>query len=88
MLRGLIPARNCSKAMALWSTPSAGRSWWPASSRLFLEAYLRLSLVRIIRIPLRLLAPLIVLLAVIGAYAIRNNMADVYIMLGLGIFVF
>ena len=45
-------------------------------------------LVRIIRIPLRLLAPLIMLLAVIGAYAIRNNIFDVYIMLGLGIFVF
>ncbi len=45
-------------------------------------------LVRIIRIPLRLLAPLIMLLAVIGAYAIRNNIFDVYIMLGLGVFVF
>ncbi len=45
-------------------------------------------LVRIIRIPLRLLAPLIMFLAVIGAYAIRNTIFDVYIMLGLGIFVF
>ena len=45
-------------------------------------------LVRIIRIPLRLLAPLIMLLATIGAYAIRNNIFDVYIMLGLGVFVF
>ena len=45
-------------------------------------------LVHIIRIPLRLLAPLIMLLAVIGAYAIRNNIFDVYIMLGLGVFVF
>ena len=45
-------------------------------------------LVRIIRIPLRLLAPLIMLLAVIGSYAIRNNIFDVYIMLGLGVFVF
>ncbi len=45
-------------------------------------------LVKIIRIPLRLLAPLIMLLAVIGAYAIRNNIFDVYFMLGLGIFVF
>jgi putative tricarboxylic transport membrane protein len=45
-------------------------------------------LVRIIRIPLRLLAPLIMLLAVIGAFAIRNNIFDVYIMLGLGVFVF
>jgi len=45
-------------------------------------------LVWIIRIPLRLLAPLIMLLAVIGAYAIRNNIFDVYLMLGLGVFVF
>ena len=45
-------------------------------------------LVRIIRIPLRLLAPLILFLAVIGSYAIRNNIFDVYIMLGLGVFVF
>jgi len=45
-------------------------------------------LVKIIRIPLRLLAPLIMVLAVIGAYAIRNNIFDVYFMLGLGIFVF
>ena len=45
-------------------------------------------LVRLILIPLRLLAPLIMLLAVIGAYAIRNNIFDVYLMLGLGLFVF
>ena len=45
-------------------------------------------LVRIIRIPLRLLAPLIMFLAVIGAYAIRNNVFNVYIMLGIGVFVF
>ncbi len=45
-------------------------------------------LARIIRIPLRLLAPLIMLLAMIGAYAIRNNIFDVYFMLGLGLFVF
>ena len=45
-------------------------------------------LVRIIRIPLRLLAPLVMFLAVIGAYAIRNNIFDVYLMLGLGVFVF
>jgi len=45
-------------------------------------------LARIVRIPLRLLAPLIMFLAVIGAYAIRNSIFDVYFMLGLGIFVF
>jgi putative tricarboxylic transport membrane protein len=45
-------------------------------------------LARIIRIPLRLLAPLIMILAIIGSYAIRNNIFDVYMMLGIGIFVF
>ena len=45
-------------------------------------------LARIVRIPLRLLAPLIMFLAVIGAYAIRNGIFDVYLMLGLGIFTF
>jgi putative tricarboxylic transport membrane protein len=45
-------------------------------------------LVKIIKIPLRLLAPLIMFLAIIGAYAIRNNIFDVYLMLIIGIFVF
>ena len=45
-------------------------------------------LVRIIKIPLRLLAPLIMFLAIIGAYAIRNNVFDVYLMLIIGLFVF
>lgn len=46
------------------------------------------ALVRVVSIPLRLLAPLIMFLAVIGAYAIRNSIFDVYLMLGLGVFVF
>jgi putative tricarboxylic transport membrane protein len=37
---------------------------------------------------LRILAPLIMILAVIGSYAIRNNIFDVYMMLGIGVFVF
>lgn len=45
-------------------------------------------LVRVVSIPLRLLAPLIMFLAVIGAYAIRNNIFDVYMMFGFGVFVF
>jgi putative tricarboxylic transport membrane protein len=45
-------------------------------------------LARIVSIPLRLLAPLILFLAVIGSYAIRNDIFDTYIMLGLGVFVF
>ena len=45
-------------------------------------------LARIVNIPLRLLAPLILFLAVIGAFAIRNSIFDVYLMLGLGVFVF
>lgn len=45
-------------------------------------------LARMISIPLRLLAPLIMFLSVIGAYAIRNDIFDVYMMLGLGVFTF
>jgi putative tricarboxylic transport membrane protein len=45
-------------------------------------------LTRIIKIPLRVLAPLIMFLAIIGAYAIRNNIFDVYLMLLIGVFVF
>ena len=45
-------------------------------------------LVRVIKIPLRLLAPMIMFLAIIGAYAIRNNVFDVYLMLIIGVFVF
>jgi putative tricarboxylic transport membrane protein len=45
-------------------------------------------LARMVNIPLRLLAPLIMFLSVIGAYAIRNDLFDVYLMLGLGLFTF
>jgi putative tricarboxylic transport membrane protein len=45
-------------------------------------------LARMVSIPLRLLAPLIMFLSVIGAYAIRNDIFDVYLMLGLGLFTF
>lgn len=37
------------------------------------------------RLPLRFLVPSIVFLSIIGSYAIRNNMTDVWIMLGCGI---
>jgi putative tricarboxylic transport membrane protein len=45
-------------------------------------------LARIVSVPLRLLAPLILFLAVIGSYAIRNSIFDTYLMLGLGVLVF
>jgi len=45
-------------------------------------------MIRIVSIPLRLLAPIIFFLAVIGAYAIRNDIFDVYMMFGLGVLVF
>ena len=45
-------------------------------------------MIRIVSIPLRLLAPIIFFLSVIGAYAIRNDIFDVYLMFGLGVFVF
>jgi putative tricarboxylic transport membrane protein len=40
---------------------------------------------RIINVPSRVLAPVILLMTVIGSYAIRNNMLDVWVMLTFGI---
>ena len=37
------------------------------------------------RLPVRILVPSIVFLSIIGSYAIRNNMADVFIMLAFGV---
>jgi len=39
----------------------------------------------VVRIPIRFLAPVIFFLTIIGSYAIRNNITDVYIMLTLGV---
>ncbi|PXF31664.1 C4-dicarboxylate ABC transporter permease [Pokkaliibacter plantistimulans] len=41
---------------------------------------------KIVEIPKGVLIPLIVLLSVVGAYAINNNVVDIYWMLGFGIF--
>ena len=37
------------------------------------------------RVPTRYLAPAIIFLSIIGSYALRNNMADVWMMLALGL---
>ena len=88
MLRGLNPGPELFQSDGTlvytfgWSLMLAGIMTF------ILGSLLTPVLVRIIRIPLRLLAPLIMFLAVIGAYAIRNNIFDVYMMFGLGVFVF
>lgn len=46
------------------------------------------SLARMVMIPVRLLAPLVLFLSVIGSFAIRNSMTDVYMMVGIGIVVY
>lgn len=43
------------------------------------------TLARMITIPTHLLAPIVLFLSVAGSYAVRNNMVDVYLMLGLGV---
>ncbi|MBT3768162.1 MAG: C4-dicarboxylate ABC transporter permease, partial [Rhodospirillales bacterium] len=88
MLRGLNPGPELFQTNATliysfgWSLMAAGIVTF------ILGTIFAPVLVRIIRIPLRLLAPLIMLLAMIGSYAIRNNIFDVYMMLGIGVFVF
>lgn len=43
---------------------------------------------RMISTPVRYLVPVVAFLATIGAFAIRNNMVDVYWMIGLGVFTY
>lgn len=62
-----------------WSIVIAGAATFIASM------VLAGSLARMVMIPIRLLAPLVLFLSVIGAYAIRNSMTDVYLMVGLGV---
>ncbi|AYY11704.1 C4-dicarboxylate ABC transporter permease [Actinobacteria bacterium YIM 96077] len=45
-------------------------------------------LARVVTIPVHLLAPIVFLLSVVGAFAIRSNLSDVYLMLGLGLIVY
>jgi putative tricarboxylic transport membrane protein len=87
MLQGLNPGpelfRNGTLVYAFgWSLMLAGIVTF------ILGALFAPLLARIVSIPLRLLAPLILFLAVIGSYAIRNSIFDTYLMLGLGVFVF
>lgn len=87
MLRGLTPGPELFRSGPL--IYSFGWSLMFAGVIIFILGTLFAPiLVRIILIPLRLLAPMILFLAVIGGYAIRNTIFDVYIMLGLGVFVF
>lgn len=46
------------------------------------------SLARLVLVPVRFLAPIILFLSVVGSYAIRNQVTDVLLMLGLGLLVY
>lgn len=52
------------------------------------SAILAGTLARMVMIPVRLLAPIVLFLSVVGSYAIRNSMIDVYMMIGIGIVVY
>jgi putative tricarboxylic transport membrane protein len=45
-------------------------------------------LAKMVGIPIRILIPIILMLSLIGSYAIRTNIYDVYLMVGLGLSVF
>lgn len=45
-------------------------------------------LARMVTIPTHLLAPIVLFLSVSGSFAVRNNLIDVFLMLGLGILVY
>lgn len=88
MLRGLNPGPDLFQSGGTlvysfgWSLALAGIMTF------VLGTLLSRWLARMVKIPLRLLAPLILFLSVIGAYAIRNDIFDVYLMLALGLFTF
>ncbi len=65
-----------------WSVIIAGLVTFVVGS--FLAKYLA----NMVKIPVRILIPIILMLSMIGAYAIRTNRYDVYLMAGLGLFVF
>lgn len=46
------------------------------------------SLARMVMIPVRLLAPIVLFLSVVGSFAIRSSMTDVYFMVGIGLAVY
>lgn len=45
-------------------------------------------LARMVTIPVRLLAPIVMFLSVTGSFAIRSNITDVFLMVGLGVIVY
>ncbi|MBA2276523.1 MAG: tripartite tricarboxylate transporter permease [Chloroflexia bacterium] len=53
-----------------------------------IAAVLADSLARMVLIPVRFLAPVVMFLSVIGAFAIRNNIVDVFLSLTLGVLVY
>ena len=65
-----------------WSIIIAGFVTFVAS------VFLAGSLARMVMIPVRLLAPLVLFFSVIGSYSIRNSMTDVYMMIAIGIMVY
>jgi putative tricarboxylic transport membrane protein len=88
MLRGLNPGPELFQTNGTL-VYSFGWSLMLAGIMTFIVGILFAPLmIRVVSIPLRLLAPIIFFLAVIGAYAIRNDIFDVYMMFGLGILVF
>ena len=54
----------------------------------FIGAFLADTLARMVLIPVRYLAPVVMFLSVVGAFAIRNNIVDVFLSLALGVLVY
>jgi putative tricarboxylic transport membrane protein len=88
LMRGITPGPSLFKNDGVlvysfaWSMIIAGVMTFAFGS------VLSRALARMISIPLPLLAPIILFLSGIGAYAINNSIFDVYSMLGLGVFTY
>lgn len=88
LLQGVQPGPTMMRESPLliygfgWSVVIAGIATF------VLGSMLARPLTRMVAVPLRILVPVILTLSMLGSYAIRNNMFDLYAMVGLGIFVY
>ena len=85
MLQGLRPGPDLFNEFAVVTYTFIFSLIFGGIALFFLAAYFSRYIARVINIPAEYLVPIIVFMCVIGSYAIRNNILDVYIMLLFGL---
>lgn len=88
LMRGLNPGPNLFAGHVALIYTFAGALTLSGIVTYIFGSVLSPLIARMISTPVKILVPIVVFLSVIGAFAIRNNIVDVYWMLGLGIFTY